>query len=113
MNKYKTRFNYPLIDIINPTIEYIDSLKLDNLALLGTEFTIGSQIYQSHLIKKNKQIKIVTESSKTLAAIIDSGEFSSKRIKIIIKDHLKVLLIKNVKNIILVCTHYLIVIICS
>lgn len=107
--KYKDSFDFPIIDIINPTIEYIVKSQIGNLALLGTEFTIKSQAYQRLLKERNKDIKIIAESSKTLATLIDSGDFLSAKIRDSINSHIDSLINKGAENIVLVCTHYLIV----
>lgn len=107
IKKYKGKFKIPIIDIITPTVKHIKSLKINDIALLGTEFTIKSGIYQKLLEKDNKDIRIISDSSKTLAAMIDSGDFSSKKVKDTIKVHLECILNeKNIHNIALVCTHY-------
>ena len=110
LNKYKDKFKYPIFDIITPTVEYLLDLKVNDLAIMGTEFTIKTGIYQKLLIKGNKRISIISESSKVLAALVDSGDFTSAIIKDTIKFHLdNIFKKKRVTDIVLVCTHYPIV----
>ncbi|MCK9216842.1 MAG: glutamate racemase [Firmicutes bacterium] len=110
IKNYKEKFKFPIIDIITPTVKYIKELKINDIALLGTEFTIKSGIYQKLLKKDNKDIRIISNSSRTLAAMIDSGDFSSKKVKDTIEVYLESTLSEeNIHNIALVCTHYPIV----
>lgn len=109
IDKYKDKYNFPIIDIISPTVEYIEKIKIDNLAILGTEFTVNSNVYQRLLHDRNYEITIVPEGSKTLAALVDSGDFSSDLIKSTIKMHMDNISMGNTNNVVMACTHFPIV----
>lgn len=101
-------YNFPIIDIVSPTVEHIKNMGVDNLAVLGTEVTIKSNSYQRLL--KNDNYEIITESSRELASIIDKGLFDSQEIRDIIKKHMDNILEKeDIYNLVLACTHYPIV----
>lgn len=102
------QFSFPIIDIVRPTIEELKNMNVDNLAIIGTEATIKSNMYQNLL--KNDKFKITTEPSKDLASIIDRGLFDSQEIREIIKRHMdNINKPKNINNLVLACTHYPIV----
>lgn len=110
IEKYKNEFNFPIIDIISPTVEYIKKIRIDNLAILGTEFTIKSNVYQNLLKQRINEIRIAQEGSKTLAALVDSGDFISDVIKSTIKTHLdQIISLGDTNNIVMACTHFPIV----
>ncbi|NLN48729.1 MAG: glutamate racemase [Clostridiales bacterium] len=109
LEKHKNYFGFPTINIINPTVEYIARSKLDDLAFLGTEFTIKSGVYQRLSKERNMNTNIIADSSRNLATFIDSGDFMSPEIRGLIKSHIDSLIKKGAQNIALVCTHYLIV----
>lgn len=110
INLYDYKFEFPIIDIIIPTVEHISKMDTRHIAIFGTEFTIKSKTYEDLLIKKDANIKIISESSKDLAWLIDSGDFDSQRLKDIIKAHTdNISKGGNVYNLVLACTHYPIV----
>lgn len=107
---YENKFNFPIIDIIRPTVEHIHRMEIFNIGIFATEFTIKSNIYANLLKEKNRDIKIVSEGSKYLAGLIDSGEFESQRLKDVINEHIENILNKgNIYNLVLACTHFSIV----
>lgn len=110
INDYKNKFSFPIVDIINPTVDHILKMKIDSVGILGTEFTIKSKVYENLLVEKNKSIEIITEGSKTLASLVDKGDFDSNIVKDTIKYHIKNMQNKgDLYNIVLACTHFPIV----
>ncbi len=108
--RYKDEFSFPIIDIINPTVDYIIEKETYNISIIATEFTINSGFYRKRILAKNRDISIITEGCKTLAGLIDAGEFDSPNLKKTIEGHLNNLMAKgDVYNLILACTHYPIV----
>lgn len=108
--RYKDKFSFPIIDIINPTVDYIIEKNTYNISIMATEFTINSGFYLKRILNKNPDISIVTEGCKTLAALIDAGEFDSLELKNTISNHLNNLMNKgDLYNLVLGCTHYPIV----
>jgi glutamate racemase len=107
---YKDRYDFPILDIITPTADYVIDSKKDDIGIIGTTFTIESGSYQKKLLSGNGNIKIVGEPSPDLAMLIDSGDFDSPVIKDVIKNHLNNITEGNeVAHLILACTHYPIV----
>lgn len=110
IHEYKDKFTFPIIDIIHPTVEQIIRMNTYGLSILGTEFTINSGVYQDLLKERNPDISISTEGSKELAALIDSGDFDSIKIRKVISTHINNLLNKGeIYNLVLACTHFPIV----
>ncbi len=110
IDDYKDKYDFPIMDIITPTVEHVTASKKDGIGILGTAFTIESGTYQKKLISLNDKIKIVGESSSELATFIDNGDFDSPAIKKVINHHLNNITKDNeVSHLILACTHYPIV----
>jgi len=110
IKEYRDRYDFPILDIITPTVDYVSEHKIDNIGILGTAFTIKTGTYQRVLLQRNSNIKITPESSPNLAALIDSGDFDSAAIKDAVRLHLSNLTKEDeVSNLILACTHYPIV----
>ncbi len=107
---YKDRYDFSIMDIITPTVDYVIDSKKDDIGIIGTTFTIESGFYQKMLLSGNSNIKIIVEPSADLAGLIDSGNFESPLIKDVVKNHLKNIREGNeVSHLILACTHYPIV----
>jgi glutamate racemase len=110
IKEYKDRYDFPIVDIITPTVDFVSENGIDNIGILGTAFTIKTGVYQRMLLERNSNIKITTEPSPNLAALIDSGDFDSAAVKDAVRLHLSNLTKGNdVSNLILACTHYPIV----
>ena len=104
---YKDRYDFPILDIITPTADYITESKKDNIGIIGTKFTIETGSYQKKLLSGNGDIKIFAEPSSDLAGLIDSGNFEAPAIRDDIKFHLdKMKKGNDIEHLILGCTHY-------
>lgn len=107
IDRFKSSFEYPIIDIISPTVEHISRMGLHKIAILGTNFTIKTRAYEKLLIQRDKSIEIVSENSPDLASLIDRGDFNSQKIHDIVKGHLDSIARKgDYYNVVLACTHY-------
>lgn len=110
IERFRSEFSFPIIDIISPTVEYIEKIKVDNLAIFGTEFTVKSNVYQRLLKDRNNEIRIIPEYSKTLATLVDCGDFKSDLVKDTIKTHMdNIICAGSTNNIVMACTHFPIV----
>lgn len=110
IDEYKDKFDFPIIDIIHPTVDQIIKMNTYNLSLIGTEFTVKSEIYQNLLKERNPDISLTVEGSRDLATLIDKGDFDSTEIKKVVSNHIKNLLKDgDIYNLVLACTHFPIV----
>lgn len=103
-------YEVPIVSIINPVTDYVDKKHLKSVGVIATKFTIETGIYEKLLSEKNGELLVVSESCPTLASMIDGGNHTSKQILEIIDMHMKNILKQtSIKDIILGCTHYPIV----
>ena len=100
-----------LIGIIQPVSNYIATvLNPKEIGLVATVDTVQSQEYSIKIHEKNKHITVIGQGSPTLAALIESGEFTTKKIDAEIQKEMQLILQKNaIYFVILGCTHYPIV----
>lgn len=111
LDTYFLDFKIPIVSIINPAVDYVYEKEIREIGIIATEFTIESKIYDKYLHEKDKKIEIVTESFPLLAGIIDRGDYRDSEISEEVGFHMDRLINKkNVKDVILGCTHYPIVI---
>ena len=103
-NVYEKLQNYcsvPIVNIVATTIDCINKLKIDSIAVMATPNTI-----KSHIFKKNLKSEEVYEvECKDLASIIENNTTNETK-KIYIEKYLCDVKKQDVKNIILGCTHF-------
>ena len=109
-NRFRNQFNFPIVDIITPTIDHIHKMGISKMVIMGTDFTIRTKIYEKMLRTRDNNYEISTEKSPKLAEFIDRGNYNSKEIYDTVKKHLtNISEMGNFYNIVLACTHYYIV----
>ena len=93
-DELKNDYDIPIVDVLNPTIEYIRENQLINLGVLGTEMTIKSKTFE------NKLGLIKGVSCPKFVPLIESNSNLEEPSK----EYLESL--QGCENIILGCTHY-------
>jgi glutamate racemase len=110
VDKLRDKFDFPIIDIITPTVDHIEKMGIKTLLILGTEFTIKTKAYEKLLCKRDEKYEVYSESSPNLATLVDSGKFHSPELYSTIRGHIDSINGKgNIYNVVLACTHYPIV----
>lgn len=111
VEKYFADYSVPIISIITPVVDYVIKENIKEVGVLATTFTINSGLYEKLLKEKDKDILVVSEGSPKLAATIDCGEYTETEIQNLVDLHIGGILEKrNLKHIVLGCTHFPIVI---
>jgi len=96
----KRNHNIPIYDIISPTIDYVNKNNYNDLGLIATNMTIKSQIF------KSKIKKIREQACSSFVPLIENDKINTDECKNEIKKYLLPLKEKNVRTLILGCTHY-------
>lgn len=111
LDRYFLDCKLPIVSIIEPVTDYIARKKLEKVGVVATSFTIKSSLYERLLKEKYPEIEVRSEDCPSLAEIIDRAEYTDKEIEMLVKLHMsKLLENNNIKDVILGCTHYPIVI---
>lgn len=97
----KNKYNIPIVSIIDSTISYIKNNNIDNIAVLATPATIKSHIFKDKL----GDISVEEVSCSNFVPIIEE-KIDNKYKKLYIEQYLKGIKKQRIKNIILGCTHY-------
>lgn len=109
-DRFRDKFDFPIVDIITPTVDHIENMGINKMVILGTDFTIRTKAYEKLLRERRKDFEISSERSPRLAELVDKGDFRSREIYDTISDHLQsISQMGNFYNIVLACTHYPIV----
>ena len=102
----KTKFDIPIIGIIEPTVEYIESQKYREIGVIATEGTIRSGAWEQKLKEKISEINVTNKACPMLATIAEEGKAQSLEGRKVIKEYMKPFKEKHIDKIILGCTHY-------
>lgn len=110
LDKYFLDIEVPIVSIISPATDYVINKKLNKVGIMATQFTINSGTYKKYLNKRDKDLLVISEPFTNLAEMVDKGDYTEKEIMNEIEKHMNIMLQKEqVKDIILGCTHYPIV----
>ena len=97
----------PLIGIIEPAARLVAEEGLSSVGVIATEFTAASKSYDRLIARFSPDTRVYSEGSETLAALIDAGALDHAAIDAEITRSVNALLQKaDVRDIILGCTHY-------
>lgn len=102
----RKKFDIPIIGIIEPTVEYIENQKYQEVGVIATEGTIRSGAWEQKLKERMPKIKVTNKACPMLATIAEEGKARSVEGKEAIKEYMKPFKEKNINKIILGCTHY-------
>ena len=95
-----------IFDVINPVINYISTLKhIQHIGVIGTNATISSGIYKTHINARRKDIRVSSLATPLLASLIEEDNKKLYQ-KGIIESYLENNKLKNIDSLILGCTHY-------
>lgn len=111
VDKYFSNYGIPIVSIIRPIADYVIENGIKEVGVVATMFTVSTGAYDRLIKEQDSTVEIVSEGCPTLAAVIDSADFTDDEIEDIVNLHMANLLSKiDVKDVILGCTHYPIVI---
>ena len=110
LERYFLDSKIPIVSIINPATHYVNKGKFESVGVVATRFTIGTNIYQELLNADDRNLNVISQSIPSLAGLIDSGKYTDREILDVIKIPIEFILKQApVRDIILGCTHYPIV----
>ena len=106
LDTLKEKFDIPIIGIIEPTVEYIENEKYQEVGVIATEGTIRSGAWEQKLKEKMPEIMVTNKACPMLATIAEEGKARSAEGRTAIKEYMKPFKEKHINKIILGCTHY-------
>ncbi len=93
-----------ILGVVVPTLEEAIEKGHTKLGLIGTQYTINSNVYADELRKINPEIEIIAKATPLLVPLIENNGL--KWIKPILQESLQPLEEENIESLILGCTHY-------
>jgi glutamate racemase len=108
MNSLKKHLpeGYPLINVIQPVVNYVTMDPDKKIGIIATIGTTNSRVYPKLIQKVNDKINVSSVATPLLAPMIEEGFFSNNISKSIIASYLSKGNIINIDSLILGCTHY-------
>lgn len=101
--------NYPnrkILGVVRPLAEAAEKSNKKIIGVIGTKSTINSSTYKKEIHKLNKEIKVIELATPLLVPLIENDWLKRPETRMILKKYLRVLKEKNIKMLILACTHY-------
>jgi len=106
INYLRNHYNVPFIGI-EPAIKPAAlKTKTNNIGVLATKGTLSSQLFSKTSEKIAKNIKIHEQNGDGLVALIEKGLLDTDKIQSLLQKYLQPMLLKNIDNLVLGCTHY-------
>jgi len=96
-------FQIPMVGMIEPTVRALKEAKFKKIALMGTEGTIHSGIYQKAIERELPGTEIFPLTCPQLEQKIELGDTDTQGL---IKQCLKPILGQGIDTLLLACTHY-------
>ena len=93
-----------ILGVVVPTIEYAIDQGYKRIGLIGTNYTVHSNVYEDELQKINPDIEIVQTNTPLLVPLIENDGMGW--IESVLDSYIKPLLKQNIEALILSCTHY-------
>lgn len=96
-----------IINVIDPMIDFVaENFSGQCIGLIGTKRTIGSDVYREKIRQLKCGIELNSMATPLLVPMIEEGFFDQKISHDIIEKYLSNTDFKNIKALILGCTHY-------
>jgi len=93
-----------ILGVVVPTLEYAIDQDCSRLGVIGTNYTIKSNIYKSELQKLNPDMQIFQVNTPLLVPLIENE--GMKWLPSVLEDYLAPLIKEDIECLILGCTHY-------
>ncbi len=111
LEEFNDIYDFKIKGIVIPAANYVINNNIKNIGVFATSFTVNTGCYHDYLKSISPNINVISKSSACLAALIEQGDFSSQAMKEEIKSKIEeiISISPHIKDIILACTHYPIV----
>lgn len=104
LDTVKDLYPIPIIGVINPTVEYINTTNKKNIGVIATAGTIRSKGWEKAILEKITDAKVQSVACPLLAPMVEEGWNENKIATLAIKEYLKPF--NKIEALILGCTHY-------
>jgi len=99
-------YDFPILGLIKPTVEYIASLNVTKIGLIATSATVKSEAYRKAINTLDSNKEVYQIPCPGLVEMVESDKVNTIEAKKLLSSYISPLMGKNVEKIILGCTHY-------
>lgn len=96
----------PLIDVIDPVVDYLATRNFRKVGVIGTKRTISSGTYDAKIRERIPGTRLVSMATPLLVPMIEEGFIFDDISNAIIRTYLSNDILKGIEALILGCTHY-------
>lgn len=93
-------------NVIDPVVEVVASLGLQNVGVIGTRSTIGSGIYAKKINEAAPLVNVHSLATPLLVPMVEEGYHNQNISREIIASYLELPVLNNIEELILGCTHF-------
>lgn len=102
----KKDYDFPIFGLIEPAAEYAAYSNADKIGVICTTATAALKAYGKAINKLNPDIEVIETACPGLVEIVENNKIDTYEAKKLVLKYITPLLEKNIKKIILGCTHY-------
>jgi len=98
--------NVPVLNVIDPNVEYVCRKKYKTVGIIGTKATVTSRAYNRKFATANPDLIIKSVATPLLAPMIEEGFFNNNISQTVINSYLSNKKLAGIEALVLACTHY-------
>jgi glutamate racemase len=103
----RQEFSIPVIDVINPLVEEIrQEGSSKHIAVLGTQATIRSGVYQKRIQEALPHVKVTSLACPLFVPLVEEHFQNHPAARLVIEEYLSPLRDAEIDTVVLGCTHY-------
>lgn len=106
LDKIAAEYKTPIINVIDPLVEYIANSNSKNIGIIGTKQTIASATYTKRLQFKGVDAAINSLATPLLVPLIEEGFVNSTVMRMVLQHYLSNSCLDEIDTLVLGCTHY-------
>jgi glutamate racemase len=107
LDHLKNIFSVPILGVIEAGAnKALQVSKNNKIGVIGTKATVKSQSYEKEIFKKDKSVKVYSESCPLFVPMVEDGMLSGKLVDSIVEMYLNNFKRKGIDTLVLGCTHY-------
>jgi glutamate racemase len=107
LDTLRATFRVPIFGVLEPGIEAtLAAPNCQRVGIIGTEGTIKSHAYQHHLALRRPDLQIHARATPLLVPFIEQGWTDHPALKLVLKEYLQPMLLRQIDTLLLGCTHY-------
>ncbi len=100
------KHSVPVIDVINPVVNFIIQNKYKKVGVIGTRATIGAGIFPEKISAIRPNIHVSSLATPLLAPMIEAGFVKDTISQAVIDNYLSDERLNDIEALVLACTHY-------